>query len=130
MKHYSQVLGKYIFIGKSNNQGLTNYTKQEIEHIRTLRRAIKNDNDFAEAVRLIDHLKNELGVEIKDWQIPWHAPTKTQKKEEKPTRSFWMQQQQDYSKNISEKIKSLTKAQKSTKRLENLLKFQGEHKYK
>lgn len=130
MKHYSKVLGEYVFIGKNNTEGLVNYSHKEIENIKTLRRVLKSDKDFAESVRLLHMLKLGLNAEIKDWDIPWPDQEKNQMKKEKPTRSFWTQQQQDYSKNISEKIKSLTKVQKSTKRLENLLKYQGEHKYK
>ena len=135
LKHYSEVLNEDIWLGESNTLGLVNYTKDEIEHIKSLRRVTKSDTEFEQRMRLIHSIKRSFKATIKDWEIPWE----TQKPKPKPRAevrsvsepaSFWMQRQQDYSDAIADKIKSLTSQQKSAQRYKNLLKYQDNHKYK
>ena len=133
LKHYSEVLAEEIWIGESNNLGLVNYTKEEIEHIKSLRRVTKSVTEFEQRMRLVHSIKRSLNATIKDWEIPWETqevkPKPKAKLVSEPA-SFWTQKQQDYSDAIADKIKSLTNQQKSAQRYKNLLKYQDSHKYK
>jgi hypothetical protein len=125
MKHYSKILNETISIGSVPEEGLVHYTDRELEIVKSLRKTIKSDTEFAQAVRLAHEVKRNLGGVLKDWEIPFWEKLE-EKEKPNATRasesgSFWTQIQDDYSKNIAKEIKSRTKAGRSVTRLKGLL---------